>query len=271
MKSFIPRALLAALWTGAALSAHAQLVKVTVQNLSPTSPTGLYHGPMWLGFHDGSFDVFETGHAASPAIERLAELGDSSLLDAAFVASMPTGRSVVLNHPGGPGPGLFTPGSSNSVVLHLDAWQQRYLSFGAMIVPSNDTFVANANPTAFALFDGSGHFLGRQSWTLIGTNAWDSGTEVNSPTDGAAFVAGVDAMLGAVEGGVIHGQPATDLDNVIGLMTPAGTTIGQALGGDPLLRISVTPVPEPGTYGILAGLLLLAGVGWRRWRAMPVA
>lgn len=271
MKSNVLRAAVAALAAGLALSAQAQMVKVTVQNLSPLTPTGLYNGPLWLGFHNGSFDSFDSGTPASAAIERLAELGDSSLLNAAFSTAVPTGLSLVLNNPGGPGPGIYTPGSSNSVVLHLDAAEQRYLSYGAMVVPSNDTFVANGNPTALALFDGAGHFLGRQSWTLTGADTWDSGTEVNSPTDGAAFVAGVDAMLGTVEGGVIHAQSLTALDNTIGLMTPAGTTIGQGLSTAPLLRISVTPVPEPGTYGLAAALALATVVLWRRRRTAPAA
>lgn len=252
------------------LPLSAQMVRLTVQNLAPHTPTGLYSGPLWFGFHDGSFDLFDSGGAASPAIEALAELGDSSLINTAFSAAQPGGMSFVLNHPAGPGPGLFTPGSSRSTVVELSSMNHLFLSYGAMIVPSNDTFIANANPMGLALFDATGSFLGRQSWTLTSANTWDAGTEMNNPLDGAAFVAGVDAMLGTAENGMIHAQPLDGLDNVLGLTTPAGTVIGRALTDDPLFRVTITPVPEPGTYGAIAAAALLGVIVWRkRRRALP--
>ena len=244
------------------------MVRITFENLASVSPTGLYNGPLWLGFHDGSFDLFNSGTVASPAIEALAELGDSSLVGTAFAAAQPLGQSLTLNNPGGPGPGLFTPGSSRSILLDLDAMAQRYLSFGAMVVPSNDTFIANADPMALSLFNPMGAFLGTQSWTLTGANLWDSGTETNVPGDGAAFVAGVNALLGGAEGGVIHSQPLDGLDNTIGLTTPAGTVIGEALSSDPLFRITVSSaVPEPSTYGLIGAAVLGCLVASRRLRS----
>jgi hypothetical protein len=37
---------------------------------------------------------------------------------------------------------------------------QRWCSFASMIAPSNDFFLANANPTAHQLFNASGVFTG---------------------------------------------------------------------------------------------------------------
>lgn len=258
--------LLAASLTAACVSASAFDVQVTIQNRASQSPLGLYFGPVWLGFHSGTFDLYDPGSAASPALERLAELGDSSAINALFTSTQPTGFSTVLNNPGGPGPGLFSPGATNSITLNLNSTTQRYLSFGTMVVPSNDSFFANASPTFAPLFDAMGNFLGNQTWTLSGANVWDAGTEVNTPTNGAAFIFGVDATTGTSEGGVVHLQSLNGLDNDIGLTNGAGLLVGQALTRDPFLQISVTAVPEPSTYGLFGALGILGVVGLRRIR-----
>lgn len=260
----------AATFLVASLSASAFDVRVTIQNLAPQDPLGLYFGPVWLGFHNGSFDLYNPGTAASPQIELLAELGDSSAINTWFAATQPTGLSMVANNPGGPGPGLFSPGSSRSLTVNLDPMSQRYLSFGTMVVPSNDSFFANPNPLFAQLFDGMGNFAGTQSWTLTGASVWDAGTEVNDPMNGGVFVAGADPMAGDVEGGLIHLQPRNGLDNTIGITTGADTVIGRGLGTDAFMRISVTAVPEPSTYG-LVGACALAGLALIRRKKSRVA
>jgi hypothetical protein len=47
------------------------LVKVTIENLSPSN--GLVITPLWVGFHDGTFDTFNLGSPATASLERLAE------------------------------------------------------------------------------------------------------------------------------------------------------------------------------------------------------
>jgi len=262
---------LLAVATGAALfvpAVHAFDVRITIENLASNSPTGLYLGPVWLGAHNGTFDLFNAGTAASAAIELLAETGNSSLVQASFAAAQPLGWSTVLNQPTGPGPGIFAPGTSNSLIASLDPMTQRYLSWGSMVVPSNDTFLANENPMAAQLFDSMGNFAGVQSWTIFGSQLWDSGTEVNDPANGPAFLAGSNAALGAAENGVVHVQPLNGLDSFIGQTTAAGTVLGETLNPHPLFRISIAPVPEPSTYGLMAsaGLLALVALRGRRFR-----
>lgn len=253
--------LLFAAATAAALPVSATMVAVTVENLA--SPGGLYFSPVWLGFHDGSYDLFDAGTAASPAVELIAELGDSSMGMADLLAADPSGLNTLVTNPSGPGGVIFSPGSSTTIMLDLDPMDHRYLALGAMLVPSNDTFFGIDDPMSAELFDAAGH-LATSSWTFSASMAYDSGTEVNDFTFGAAFVDGNDPLEGFVEGGMVHPQDATTLAGMLGLMTVAGTTIS-SIEGD-ILRVSFEVVPEPGMVGPLAGLFLFLPLTLRRRR-----
>jgi len=47
-------------------------VTVTIENLAPMG--GTFLTPVWVGFHDGGFDLYDNGAAVSAELERLAEL-----------------------------------------------------------------------------------------------------------------------------------------------------------------------------------------------------
>ncbi|MBN8247665.1 MAG: spondin domain-containing protein [Verrucomicrobia bacterium] len=84
-------------------------VQVTIENLAPANETFLT--PVWGGFHDGSFDLYNSGEAASMALERIAEDGNTAPLNAAFLAAMPSGVDGVIAN-GGPialGAGRWRP------------------------------------------------------------------------------------------------------------------------------------------------------------------
>src|SRR4051812_40913257 len=92
-------------------------VKVTVENLAPANGTLL--APIWFGFHDGSFDIYELGTPASAALERLAEDGNAGPLTNAFSASNAGlvqgtlfGTANILN--------LTAPGARTSMSVVLD-------------------------------------------------------------------------------------------------------------------------------------------------------
>ena len=120
-----------------------------------------------------------------------------------------------------------------------------------MIIPSNDGFFGNENPLEFEVFDENGNFNGPIEFVLTGADLWDAGTEVNNASGAAGFSQGFD---GSGSG------PSTDdptstigahpgLENIIGIMTAAGTTIGSNGGGpldadEPMLRVRIT-VGEP--------------------------
>lgn len=244
-----------------AATAQAVMVQVTLENLAPSTPTGLYFGNVWTGFHDGSFDYFDTGTSASATTEAVAEAGDVSALDTDFMSAYASGMSQITGNASGPAGFIFDPGASVSFTIDLDSAMHRYVSFGMMVVPSNDTFLGNDDPTALAIFDGSGTFLGG-SWTFTTAMAWDAGTEVNDLADGPAFVMGQTGSAGTTEGGIIGLQDSTSLNALLGTTTAAGSTIGTVNGN--LFRISVSAVPEPSSLGLLLGMGALGFVLRRR-------
>lgn len=60
------------------MGAEAATVKVSVENLGPAG--GIFLTPVWVGFHDGSFDTYDLGSPASAGLERIAEDGNPAPL-----------------------------------------------------------------------------------------------------------------------------------------------------------------------------------------------
>lgn len=227
-----------------------QNVMITVENLQPSD--GFYFTPVWLGFHDGSFDYFDAGAQASANLEALAEMGDFSGIDSDFSNAMVGQSTVLFDSDGFPNAPVFDPGNSQSTIVSLGS-SERYLSFGSMIIPSNDSFFGNDNSFQFELLDTNGQFTGNFSIDLALSDLWDAGTEVNDGL-GAAFSA--NGGTSSDENGVVHAGP--DLSNFDQTDTAAGTTINFAsASGSPVFRLTVTAVPEPGS----AMLLGMFGVG----------
>ncbi|NRR32900.1 PEP-CTERM sorting domain-containing protein [Oxalobacteraceae bacterium] len=257
-----------------ALSAHAADVTFTFTNLAP--PGGVGVAPLWLGLHDGSFDSFNAGSVASGAIERAAEDGNANVLTSDFGAQAVGGLQTRL--PGGP----RFPGATSSFTLHnVDlGGSNRYLSYAAMVVISNDFFIGNDNAKQIDLAALAGG--GSLSLALGGAGqVWDAGTEVNdfhdSLANGAFGIGGGQSMAnqGTAEHGVIHavlGSPYADfagaeLVPVNFDWAPLNFNANPAFGR---LDISVSAVPEPETYAMLLAGMGLMGVVLRR-KAAAVA
>lgn len=214
-----------------------QGITVTVENL--TEEGGIYLAPFWAGFHNGNFDTFNSGEAASVEVERLAEDGNLSPLMDAFDAAQPDGtQGVLLGLDGVPGP--FDPGEEVSMSFNIDdPAAARYFSYAAMAVPSNDAFVGNDDPDFLELFDVDGNYLGDTSFYVYGGQIWDAGTEDNTEMD-AAFInqmapdTGVTTMDGVVmqhpgfNGSM--GNPGSMPVNILGGTTAAGTTVTPEAG-----------------------------------------
>lgn len=171
-------------------------VTVTVESLVPENGTRLT--PVWVGFHNGQFQTFEGGETASPGLEAIAEDGNPAPLSQEFLDS---GYGTVDGVVGG----LIAPGStvSESFTLDPNAGDSRYLNYAAMILPSNDTFIANEDGRAIAVFDESGIFVGA-NFVVPGAAAYDAGTEVNDELPAnTAFFGQQTPDTGADEGGVV--------------------------------------------------------------------
>ena len=233
-------------------SAAAEDITITVENLGPAG--GLFFSPVWVGLHDGSFDLFDLGSPASSEVEALAEAGDSSGIRALF-AGLGVDDVIAPGSPFGPAGSAFA--STAQTTLTVNPGSDRYLSFASMVVPSNDAFYSNPDPMMYEVFDAAGNFNGPLTITIYGRDIWDAGTEVNNKYGGAAFVAlgGVDVD----ENGVVHQHPGLDefIGEHFGPAPVAGETLQSAFtDSTPIAQITV--VPEPTSLLILgAGTLML--------------
>ncbi len=266
--------------------ANATTLKVTIESLAPAN--GAVVTPLWFGLHDGSFDSFDSGSAASTGIMHLAEDGivglegtvpgvvDYLLANGLNPAVLPppdnTIAGIFANSAAGANGGVqgiitdvpigIGPGQTFSSKIRInDATQNRYFSYGAMFFPSNDAFIANGNPLAWEIFDGSGKFKGADF--IIGRNdIWDAGTEVNTETPDDVPFTFDRVIFGTDENGVITPHAG---------FLPAGSggvldfNNGQFANADftnnpnyQLARITVTQVPEPSA---ILGLFTIAGLG----------
>ncbi|MBC2606178.1 spondin domain-containing protein [Pelagicoccus albus] len=255
----------AALACLAAVNAHAVTVQVTVENIG--SHDGLWFTPVFFGFHDGSFDTFDSGSYASSSIESLAEGGDASGLASDIMGVAGSKHHVLLQDGSGAPPGvLFAPGESASFRIDLDATLNRYLSFASMVVPSNDIFIGNEDPMGIELFDGYGNLNMDLSFDLFGANIWDAGTELNdlmgaplSPLGGIS----TDTMSPIS----LLGQAG--LDGFQGAALATGTNLSDYLSThDSLARISVQQVPDSTQYIGFMGAIALVGFGFVSKRRM---
>ena len=238
-------------------------IQVTVTNLAPAN--GTYLAPAWIGFHDGTFDLFDAGSAASPAIESLAEDGDPGMISSNFAGSSAGSAQGILFGPTIP---QIAPGESTSMVFNLDsmAATSRYLSFAEMVVPSNDAFISNDDPMAHPIFDASGNFVGG-TFIVLGSMVWDAGTEVNTeaPMD-TAFFGQMSPNTGPTEGGVVMIHPGYHAKGTGGILDdPMFANANFKAEGYRVAEISISQVPEPSAVILvlcgLAGLVL-----FRRFR-----
>ncbi|HAV65586.1 MAG TPA: hypothetical protein DCY13_24820, partial [Verrucomicrobiales bacterium] len=204
-----------------------------------------YLTPVWVGFHNGDFDVFSGGGPASAALERLAEDGDTAPLSAAFLASgQGTTETTILS--GGTIPPL-APGQVASAAFTLDgnASRNRYLSFASMVIPSNDAFVGNGDPKAIMVFDSNGN-LQAAEYLVMGSMVYDAGTEVNDEVPmNTAFLGQGTPDTGVVQNGVVSVHPGFNARGTGGILDqPMFENADFTAAGYRIFRISIAPALE---------------------------
>lgn len=266
-----------------AAPATASSLRITITN--DAQADGFALTPVYAAIHNGDFDSYTPGTAASAGLEQLAEVGS--------IPAVRDERIAATTGQGNPSAGAifssFTPdgdrrplfgGESATVDVNLtNLSTQRFFSFLSMVIPTNDLFVGNGDPFAFELFDADGNFTGSQTIRVTGADVRDAGTEVNDRNNGVAFAAGQNGGAGATEGGVVTTDGYSELVRYVGLDTAGGFTINTDLKNTLLdtpasdfaiatITIEqIAPVPLPaGAVLLMSGLGMGAVVARRKKR-----
>lgn len=250
---------------GALSASQADASRLSVMFTNEQASDEFFFTPLVTTLHNGMFDPFNVGEAASPGIQEIAEEGSP----ARFIADNPGQNISVIGNPDGfPGAPVIDPGETASLEISVsDKSETRYLSFLSMLIPTNDVFIGNDNPMAYEIFDASGNSTGPLTIQVFGSGLWDAGTEVDNG-QGAPFST-IGGMRTDQNGTIQPALASGSLDVFLGTGTPAGTTIGRLPGeSDLLATIEVAPVPLPAALPLFAaGLGGLAYFGRRRRKA----
>lgn len=173
-------------------------LRISVQNTSDLGGTAFT--PVFLGFHDNSFDIYNLGAAASAGLEALAEDGNNAVIAGELLAADADAQSTNLLGDRGP----VAAGERAATTITVDSASNAFFSLASMVLPSNDAFFGTAD--AVQLFDMAGNFLGAQTLSFDGGSVRDAGTEVNTELD-AAFINQTGPNTGVTEGGVVAVHP----------------------------------------------------------------
>ncbi len=178
-------------------------ITISVENLAPQNGTLLT--PLWFGFHNGMFDTYDRGRPVSPGLESVAEDGATGLISREFdLSKLGKVQGTIAGRDRTPGPVDAGEVATFTVQLDGNDPMSRYFNYAAMIIPSNDFFIANGNERAHEIFDEQGNFLGAD-FIVTGSNVLDAGSEVNDEVPlNTAFFGQQVPNTGVDENGVVQ-------------------------------------------------------------------
>jgi Ca2+-binding RTX toxin-like protein len=219
-------------------------LSISVENLAPQNGSSL--APVWFGFHNGEFKTLEVGKKASAGLEQLAEDGSPAGITSEFTAA---GKGTIQGALRGSLGGPFAPNDRIQTTVSIDpnAAGSQYFSYASMILPSNDQFLANADPKDVEIFNDRGRFLGAE-FIINTTDAWDAGTEVNDEIPAnTAFFGQTTPNTGTPENGVVSRSPGFNPKGSGGILDSARFSNADFLApGYQFARVRVANLIEGG-------------------------
>jgi hypothetical protein len=230
-------------------AAQAPAYQITFKNLTnsaltagaPPAQTGQRLSPPVFITHSVAYSTFNVGQTAPETIWRIAEGGDRSFLLSEVNALVGTSVLSVAAPLSAPLPQQ----ESVSVVVQADA-SHRLLSFASTLGWTNDGFIG-VNGLDLSTITGT---------VTINLFGYDAGSERNNEANGFLGALGLGNARD-VEGGVIT--------NHLGIRGDANAPAAWNWLPGAAASLTITPVPEPGTWALmLAGGLPLLGLVRRR-------
>jgi Ca2+-binding RTX toxin-like protein len=223
-----------------------QKLSITVENLAPQNGGSI--APFWFGIHNGQFKTFDVGQKASRGVEQLAEDGSPAGVVTEFAAAgSGTVQGIIRGTFGNGGP--FAPNDVVRTTVEVDpnAASSQYFSYAAMILPSNDQFIANRNPKDERIFSSKGQFLGTE-FTVNASEAWDAGTEVNDELPAnTAFFGQTTPNTGVTENSVVRQSKGFNPVGSGGILdTPRFANANFLAPGYEFIRVRVANLIEGG-------------------------
>jgi hypothetical protein len=233
-------------------AAQAPAYQITFTNLTsgaltagaPPAQTGQRLSPPVFVTHSSAYSAYTVGQTAPETIWRIAEGGDRSLLLSEVNALVGTSVLSVAAPLSAPLPQQ----ESVSVVVQADA-SHHLLTFASMLGWTNDGFLG-VNGLDLSTINGT---------VTISLFGYDAGSEKNNEANGFLGALGLGNARD-LEGGVIT--------NHLGIRSDANAPAAWNWLPGAAASLTITPVPEPGTWALmLAGGLPLLSLMRRRLSA----